>query len=291
MIPEGMHWNQAIIPSGSNPLKDGMVVLISFKSDRTPVLIGVGFIISANGSEAVAITAAHNFDGIKSTQNDKQTHHSSAVPEFVRGLDRIDLDRKKVRVSCFNKNGVHAAVVKWAVWDKQSDIGFMGLGTQEELPEYFQCALQIGEPIIEIGSEVALLGYALQLLESKVEGQEESFKYSQQMLFRKGTITNYFPEGHILCRGPCIETSIPVISGMSGGPVFGVVGEGQPIKPFGLISSGPEDENSDPHDRTKPGQSIIALLKPDFEKEAGNSIQKLRFEIGNAQFEKSESES
>jgi hypothetical protein len=102
MIPEGMHWNQAVIPSGSNPLKDGMIVILSFRSDRTPVLIGTGFIITASGSTAIAVTAAHNFDGIRSTQTEKQSHHASALPEFIRGLDRVDLDRKKVRICCLN---------------------------------------------------------------------------------------------------------------------------------------------------------------------------------------------
>jgi len=83
-------------------------------------------------------------------------------------------------------------------------------------------------------------------------------------VLRCGLVTNFFSEGHILCRGPCVETSIPVFFGMSGGLVARLGKGGEAIKPFGLISSDLDVDQVNKNNRSIPGTSIIALLGTTF---------------------------
>jgi len=49
---------------------------------------------------------------------------------------------------------------------------------------------------------------------------------------------------------------------MSGGPVMVLGKAGDPIKPFGLVSTDPDDDDSRKNDRSVSGSSIVALLQP-----------------------------
>jgi len=88
------------------------------------------------------------------------------------------------------------------------------------------------------------------------------FSMERRLLLRCGRVKAYHPDGHILCRGPCIETTIPVFAGMSGAPVALLAADDTPISPFGVVSHDPETSHGDKWDRSAAGASIVALLSP-----------------------------
>jgi hypothetical protein len=91
---------------------------------------------------------------------------------------------------------------------------------------------------------------------------------SRRLIVRKGKITELYPDGHILTKGPCFQTTIPTFSGMSGGPVFTVNHEGKAAV-LGLISqstghtsSSAEDwGDEDKMNRIHDGMSIMATFQ------------------------------
>jgi len=248
-----------------HPLNNGIVMLLSFTPKRSPRPIGTAFIIGAYGSSAIGITAAHNFQGIADIQTPHRKHHSTALPEFLSGAQALDFDRKKVRAICSENGEIEASVIVWAIFDKDSDIAFFSIIPQNnENKSFFKSAFILDDSIPKIGDEIAVLGLAHMdvPLEERNKNGQERFHIARQLILRRGKVTNIHSEGHFLCRGPCVETSIPVFPGMSGGPVM-IFGEtGEPIKPFGLVSSDPENDDRIKNNRSISGSSIIALLKP-----------------------------
>jgi len=284
MSLKGFEWNQAELGEYSQ-MNNGMIVILAFEKNRSPRLIGTAFIISIHDSGAIAVTAAHNFEGVKTAQSPNSTHHPTALPEFLGEVQKINLDRKEVRAICYDLDGVEVAPILWAAWDVKTDVAFFSIAPQDAGPDFFKSCFNITNPPLSIGDEVALLGYAdMEVKTSEVnEGGFHRFKMHQRPLLRLGKITQLHNDGHILCRGPCIETSIPVFSGMSGGPVFKMGEEGEFIKPFGIISSDPEAEYEQKNDRSIKGSTIVSLLKVDV-KSIINGVQKISIKLDDANF-------
>jgi hypothetical protein len=87
-------------------------------------------------------------------------------------------------------------------------------------------------------------------------------------------------DGHILCRGPCIETTIPVFAGMSGGPVFQTSKPGQSMTPFGLVCSDPDEPVALKNDRSRAGSSILSLLSHEITNDTDEE-RKVLFKLAN----------
>lgn len=83
----------------------------------------------------------------------------------------------------------------------------------------------------------------------------------RELVLRGGRVTEVFPNGHLLCHGPCIETTIPIFPGMSGAPVMRYA-PGTPMQPFGVMSTGHTEDPSLKFERSKPGHSIGPLINP-----------------------------
>ncbi|MCH8173421.1 MAG: hypothetical protein IIA70_08975 [Proteobacteria bacterium] len=113
--------------------------------------------------------------------------------------------------------------------------------------------------------------------------EDEIFQFTakSELICRAGKVKKIHEEGFLLCRGPCLETSIPVFGGMSGGPVFLIPEAGQPVVPFGLISSDPEALDEVKDNRAIAGSSLISLLSPIFP-EGEENLNKLVFDMKNA---------
>jgi hypothetical protein len=77
-----------------------------------------------------------------------------------------------------------------------------------------------------------------------------------------GRVSGVHPGGFLLCKGPCIETTMPVVfRGMSGGPVMRMGSGDDKLQAFGLISS--DFDFQDPAakpDRSQKGSSVMAVL-------------------------------
>ena len=214
-------------------------MLIAFTPQRSPRTIGTAFIIGAYGNFAVAVTAAHNLQGIQSVQTPQNKHHPTALPEFLGNAQILDLDRRKARAICSEDGKIEVSVIGWAFFDKQSDIAIFSIIYQhyKKSCTFFKSAFILDDSCPEIGDEVAILGFAnmkVPLEKARKKNCNEQFQISRQLTLRCGKVKNIHPDGHILCRGPCIETSIPVFPGMSGGPVMYSVKPGIQLNPLAL---------------------------------------------------------
>jgi len=261
MSSESFEWDQLDLGEGFSQFNQGLVTILAWDSTRSPAPIGTAFIIGSFGETAIALTAAHVFKGVRDVQQPYQRHHPSALPEFLGDVDEICLDRKRVRALCCDHQGLEIATITWAVWDKKSDIGILNLRVQTEGKKFFETRYLLNDQPPVVGEEVCVLGYAdMSVSKEHKEDNQESFDIKRRPILRKGRITAIHPEGHLLCRGPCIETSIPVFPGMSGGPVFRVGSAGEQILPFGLISSDSESDVETKNNRLISGATIVALL-------------------------------
>lgn len=292
MSLNGFAWNQAELEN-FHPLNSGIVMLVAFTPERSPRPIGTAFIIGAYGDFAVAITAAHNFQGVQDVQIPNKKHHLTALPEFLGETQILNLDRKKLRAICSEDKKIEVSVIGWAFFDKKSDIAIFSIIPQSNKNgcAFFKSAFILDDACPGIGDEVAVLGFANMKvpLEERDKKGRERFHVSRQLILRCGKVTNIHLGGHILCRGPCIETSIHVFPGMSGSPVMILGKGGEPIKPFGLVSSDPDDNEVIKNDRSVAGSSIVALLQPKVKFDAEgrrNAILQLNsaFHVVNSEF-------
>lgn len=261
MALNGFQWNQAELGEAIE-LRNGLVTLLAFTPDRSPKLIGTGFIIGAYGNSAIAITAAHNIKGIIDVHAPHKRHHPSALSEFLPDGESLQLSKDNVRAICTGREGIEVALIKWTVWDKKTDVAFLSIRAQNTTANVFKCTFELDCTEPQIGDEVAVFGFAnMQVLhEFQNKKGYESALLQQQLLLRCGYVKHIYPNGHLLCKGPCIETSIPVFPGMSGGPVV-KLGKDGPIKAFGLISSDPDYYDDDKYDFNVAGSAVAALLR------------------------------
>lgn len=261
MIPSGFQWNQAELES-LHPLNDALISIIAFDDNRSPIPIGTGFIVAAYPDGAIGCTAAHNFIGVDLVQRPHKWHHPAALREFLPTAQPLDLDRRRLRAVHFSGSTVEMAVFGWAAWDDTSDVAVFSLLPQSPSAQRrFDAVFELDDAVPQVGAEVVALGYEGMAVNHRVQdGQFASFGFQRQLLVRAGRITGVYPSGFRLCKGRCVETSIPVFPGMSGGPVM-IVGSGDAaMRPFGLISSDPFDDESSKLDRRIAGASIVPLI-------------------------------
>tara|TARA_R110002050_G_scaffold504_18_gene3429 strand:+ start:2297 stop:3115 length:819 start_codon:yes stop_codon:yes gene_type:complete len=241
-------------------LHPGLVQILAFTHNRSPKLIGTGFIVAANSDHAIVITAAHNFhEGVRNAQFPKDYRHPSALPEFLK---EISIDPSKVRAVHRKQQAVEVCVIEFVAWDEASDLAVMKIVPQDRVSNRFDTFFRMKRESVEVGSEVGLIGYGdMAVVSEQMDGDKGQFSTESRVVFRRGVITKIHPEGYSLCRTRCVETNIPVFSGMSGGPVFIIPDDDEDMIPFGLVSFDPEPEGvSAKYDRSIAGRSVAAML-------------------------------
>lgn len=282
ILPHGFKWNQAIIDESH--FRDVLVILIGFHSSRQPFVLGTGFIIGAFGNSAVICTAAHLFAEIHESQNPHRKNHPSALSEFLPHGEPLNIDRKVVRAACTNGKKVEVAIIGWAVWDKSSDIALCGIRPQNKEENFFEKQLLITDSIPKIGDIVAVLGYAGLKVQNVFHNGGygfETFEVTNKVILRAGTVSEIYTEGQRLIKGPCIETTIPVLHGMSGSPVMAITTGGREIRPFGVVSS---DISIDSDITCKTmSSSLVALIEPRINL-VNNNLRKTVFNLNKAFF-------
>jgi hypothetical protein len=260
MLPKNLEWDQPIIEDDAHRdrLLSGLVIFAAVENGLVRP-IGTGFIVNTFGNCADVITAAHNLDAIHGMQAPASRSHRSALPEFLASPKPLNIERDKVRAICFQDGAVEFAIVEFFFCDETADIAIVRVRTQEPGSDFFKRYFLLAASVPEADKTIAVLG----LFDFDVAIQRDGDKdlhltLEHRVVIRTGRIKEYYPDGHLLCRGPCVETSIPVFGGMSGGPVM-LFEPGKSIMPFGLVSSDPEDE-TDKNDRSQSGRLIVALL-------------------------------
>jgi len=282
----GFEWNEASITQRARFL-EGLVSLIAFGPDRSPKPIGTGFIVAASGNSAIAVTAAHNFsEGIRQVQNPEPGRHPTALAEFLPRGEEISLDRKKVRAIYVAGERVEICVMGFAAWDRTADVAVFALRPQDVNDKtVFKAFHQLGGVAPQVGEVVGLLGFGgMEIGHEYRDGKGfESAMLASRLVLRAGRVKARHEAGHLLCRGPCLETTIPVFPGMSGGPVFCLPEADRPINPFGLISSDPEEPINLKNDRSRAGSSIVSLLPHEIVSDTGEK-REIVIELSDAYF-------
>jgi hypothetical protein len=242
-ILRGFQWNEAILERlGGFELDRGLVSILALGPERSPKLIGTAFIAGSFGSHAVAISAAHNFHiGVRIAQNPNPLYHSSALREFLPNAEEIDLDRRNLRAIYRNGDRWEFCIIGFLVLDRALDLAVLTLHAQDPADNsLFDTQPKFSRVDPRLGDVVGVLGYAdMATLEEYRQGDSETATLQRRLVYRTGSVTAIHPDGHILCRGACVQTTIPVFDGMSGGPAFLVSEPGTPIVPFGSYRTTP----------------------------------------------------
>jgi len=265
LIPDGWAWNQAELEL-NHSLNEGLVSLLSFDRLGTPRVLGTGFFVSAQVDAAVVCTAAHVLREAELLQQPPTLSHPTTPPEFRNPRKQLDVSPDSLRVMCVRESRVEMANVVWCVLDDTADIAFIGVEPQATDQRFrFERELRFTSRSVNVGDNVAVIGYnAMSTAPLQLSGRSHrNFQLERELVLRLGTVTSIHNEGHILCRSACIETSVPVSSGMSGSPLVLFTEEGVPLEVVGVICSAPEPENPDVLDRRVSGCSIAARLSPE----------------------------
>lgn len=280
---------------GLEGLHSCLGILMLIEPNKKPECIGTLFIVKHCGDHAIAISAAHNFWlAVGNAQKRASARHSLACPLlFADG--GINLADNRLRVFYRSNSNLIICVVRHVMWDKNSDLAVLTFSAEDpNAGDVFNQSLRFDDATPKIGDLVGCVGYkkmaTVEFSRNWKDRRSESFGLmSATLCFRIGRVLGLHPKGHTLVHGPCIESSIPVFPGMSGGPVFLMPDDGNgELKPFGLISTDPEPEaaeeseknlKKDPKDDDKqPGASIFSMLPLQMVEQDGSVLCHLRLE-------------
>jgi hypothetical protein len=250
---ENLEWNEVILDDNAIH-KEFMVALVAIKPDRTIKLIGTGFFISAHGDRATVATAAHCFEGIREILHPDAKHHLSALSEFLPPPSEIDL--QSVKALYLKDNLVHTCPLEIAVWDSGTDFASFTISAPDNRSDLFKDIFMLSNDVPTVGDGVAMMGF---LMKSKATPESSAEGHiSLRPILRIGRDEEVFPERHFMLKGPALQTSIAVFSGMSGGLV--ARWPANEIKPFGFVSHAPEPQPTDPK---LSGHSVASVFKVD----------------------------
>jgi len=257
-VLNGIEWDEA------EPNKEfyrGLVVVIAHRADGLPFAIGTGYIINSDGRSGVAITAAHVLAEVRRLQNLEPRRGRGALDMFLPPPKPIQLGTQKLWVVTREGDAIVPVDVTGVAFDEKTDIGILSLAPMGKNPQAIPLgAFSVTDRVPDIGSKVCVLSFgSLGTRNFDDENPEQGFELSVEPKMRIGRVTAYYPDGHRLCKGPCIETSIPVYSGMSGGVVMEYATDGL-MRPLGLVCSDPDVDDERKLDKTRAGASIMALL-------------------------------
>lgn len=250
-----MLWNEGVIPTG-DPVRSGLASLLVIKNDLQPELVGTAFLISADGNRATAVTAAHCFEQIKRILHPNSKHHASALPEFLPQPKEMDL--KQVKAVYESNQQVFACVIEHAFWDPSTDLAVFTLLAPKEAPNLFRTFFWVDDQIPQVGEQVAVIGFA----DMQVNSHDSNSQVGEMQLrltLRIGRVEGVYQAGYYMLKAPCIQMSIPVFSGMSGGLVARAGENGTQIQPFGFVSHSPSTQPL--NDRSQSGHSVGAILQ------------------------------
>lgn len=255
----GFHWNEA---EADDLFNRGLMTVIAHDLQGRPHVIGTGFVISSSDETAVCVTAAHVFEEVRRLQSRPPRFNPTALAEFLPPKKPVDIDWKTLQVVFSDGHRMCLAAIEGLVFDEATDFAVFSVVRRFSDGGMSLChEFLIDDRVPEVGGIVAIFSYGEQgIVEyDRVDDQRFSVKFQRRPVVRVGRVLAYHPNGHRLCRGPCIETSVPVYSGMSGGPVMHYDTQG-PMRVFGLVCSDPDLDSEDKQNRSIEGRSIIALL-------------------------------
>lgn len=254
----GFEWNQA------EDFPDlGLISIVAFDLQDEPRAIGTGFIVNRRDDSADCVTAAHVFSEIRRIQSHPPRHSPSTPAEFLPPPRAIKIDMESVWAVSVESSRVEVCEITWMAMDDQTDIAFFSISLQDTSKSpFFTRTYTPNGKMPSAGELICIFSYAGMAVNVQLPKNKETMRLQlgRRHILRVGRILNYYPNGHRLCHGPCFETSIPVYSGMSGGPAFIYNAQSGPIRPFGIVCSDPDVDGENKENRSIAGSSILAAL-------------------------------
>jgi hypothetical protein len=257
----GFEWNQIDTAGEDFHLRDGLLLLFARRYDQRIEPIGTAFVVGIEGNVALAITAAHNVTAIRKFQQAPSRFHPSTPAEFRPPAAPLKLEPRQVQAIAFSGDQVISCPILLAAWDEAADVAFLSVDLSDR-PGFVTGRFEVTNRKPRAGDEVALAGFEGAKKRSEaIDGPIHQFELQTRMMIRTGRVTDVSETGMLLCRGPCLSTSIPVFPGMSGGPAFFVDEGSGKLEVFELICADSELEGSESkNDRSLRGMSTIALF-------------------------------
>lgn len=255
----GHSWNEAESAIG---LELCLLTIMANDRDGQPHVIGNAFIIDRTDRAAFAMSAAHVFEEIESLHRSPSLHASTALPEFLPVPRPLILNEKSVWAVSTEGERVEALNIIRVAMNKNQDLAIFEVELQNHSYEpFFHGRIGLDPDVPQIGSLVCILGHILEGPRDVMHTANDwtSLQVGRRVVLRTGRVLEHHPNGHRLCKGPCIETSIPVYSGMSGSPAIHYAEEGE-IKAFGIVSTDLDFEGGNKQDRSVEGRSLISLI-------------------------------
>ena len=260
-------WNEEVLNSG-DPLFAGFVCLLVIEDDLQPELIGTAFIVRADGNRATAFSAAHNFDYIKRVLHPYPNHNATALPEFLPPPKTIDI--KQVKGMYLKGDKVVDCAIEIAIWDSAKDVAVLQIVAPENEPDLFCDAFWIDNQIPAVDEHVVMIGFGEMKVTPNTKPSNSGL-IQHRLVQRLGRVEGIYPDGYLLLKTPCVNTSISIFSGMSGGLVARWTENSRQIMPFAIISYAPEPQPS--YDRAESGRSVGSLIDATLTSVSDNSPQ------------------
>jgi hypothetical protein len=258
VIPDGLLWNEAQLERGHtlNRVLLALFILRDKPRDKLRIeLVGTAFIVKADGSTAVAVTASHNLEWIRKILHPDPLHHLSALPEFLPPPPELDLT--KVKALYFDGKNTVVCNLELAAWDRDTDYALLFVKGPPHQP-LFQQWLWLEDHVPEVGDLVCMIGLGEMEFTSNIDPVNFG-TIQRRLVLRVGRVENLHLQGYYVVKAPCVETSIPTFPGMSGGIVARWTAPTTQIQPFGFICRS-LDAGLSYYDRSVSGRSIGAIL-------------------------------
>jgi hypothetical protein len=208
-----------------------LLTLISESSEGTIVVVGNAFIIYANGHDALCLTAAHNFEFIKSLQKSNSLQsHPTLPPDFqFRGTQYIKADGSAAMWTSHGRP--YICKVMKINYIQNYDAAVFSAHSDELAPEFpSRMALDIRMP--KIGDRVAVLAHRLDL---KSQSDERGI-LERNLVFWLGTVTENPTATDRMNQRFSFETTIPIPPGLSGAPIIAQPELGKTVAVCGVVS-------------------------------------------------------
>jgi hypothetical protein len=265
LILPGNRWNEAKqIGSDADDVRDALLHVMAFSPQNFVQLVGTAFIVGVMDSCTIAMSAAHVFyEGARCVQAPTYRYHRPALAKFLPEATEISLEENRLGVLYVVRGVYFLCTVDRLVCDRKADIAVFTIACQDREALHASARkFELLHSAPTLGEKVVLAGFRkMQILRDETNPNgERVLEIDRKWCMRVGSVTALHPTGHSPCRGPCIETNIPVFSGMSGGPAFLCSEEGQVKGILGIISTDLEASDATKASFQQAGSSIVSLV-------------------------------
>ena len=260
---QGFEWNQMILDGSDWDGQNTLLTIMAVNQTGGMNVIGTAFPLTVSGGVMVCASAAHVFEEIRRLQTPHRRHAPSTLSEFLPEPSEVNVDSRSVLVFCVQDGHPTLAAISNLLFDDQVDVAFFTIESQNSSNRLVDSLGFLVDGVApEIGSLACVFSRKYEDINSEISKNGDSaFRVAYSDSLRIGRVLAYHPDGHRLCKGPCVETSIPVFSGMSGGPAIHYdYNAGGAMRVFGVVCSDPDPDTSQKMDRRFAGRSIIALI-------------------------------